>query len=404
LKQVLLNLAGNALKFTEKGQIAIRCEAVFTDDHHTQIKFMVKDTGIGIPTEKQSTIFNEFVQADDSTTRKYGGTGLGITISKQLVELMGGILSVASTPGQGSTFWFNLTFDNQTKPSGFAPMVNHPVELPVLVMDSAHRYRILLVDDYPTNQKVACMHLTAAGYEVDIAENGREAVDAFKRTPPDLILMDIQMPVMDGYQAAAKIRALESKMQPLRASRVPIIAMTARAFKEDEQRCRGAGMDDFIAKPIRRQALLQSVTEWIPASLSTAASMTEEKNQKFDGSAIKVSSVAQCPIDLKTAIEEFGDKTTVLQVTAQLLVNIQAQIDMMTQALRNGDFKQLQRESHAIKGGAGTVEAHPLAALAAQIETSCRNHDKTALEPLFDAFLEEFRRLKAYLWENQDNC
>ena len=264
LRQVLTNLVGNAIKFTSEGQIAIEVELVEDREREAHIKFLVKDTGIGISEDIQPFIFEGFTQADGSTTRKFGGTGLGTTIAKQLVERMGGQIGVESKVGVGSTFWFTAAFVKQNQ--------NADVNANLKVSQREGREfneggYVLLVEDYPTNQKVAIHHLSKAGYMVDLSEDGALAVEAFKSRPYDLVLMDIQMPVMDGYAATIAIRELEEKRRiggnGRSARRIPIIAMTANASKDDMELCLEKGMDDYLSKPLKRETLLETVERWI---------------------------------------------------------------------------------------------------------------------------------------------
>lgn len=410
IKQVLFNLAGNALKFTERGQIEIIGELEADTDTEAKIKLTVKDTGIGIPKNKQAAIFDGFSQADESTTRKYGGTGLGITISNQLVSLMGGALALDSVENEGSEFYFTLPFEKQTvsrrpKSSGESANVVQGEAYEHIQTTAAAEVigfnnkdiRILLVDDYPTNRKVARLHLSNAGYGVDVVENGRMAVERYRKNAYDLILMDIQMPVMDGYQATIKIRELEQEWidvamltenadnEPQRHT--PILAMSAHAYEQDKRKCLACGMDDFISKPIRKDDLLSTVERWI---LGTR----HENPPKVESNA---SSSACEPMDLATAVDEFGSQKMVLEVVDQLIKNIENQVGVMSDALVNGDLDILRAEAHSVKGGAGTIEAYPLADLAKKIEDLSADHDNVSIEPVLNAFREEFDRLKAYV-------
>ena len=248
LKQVLLNLLSNAVKFTERGSITVGLSASRTDADLIELGFSVADTGIGIPADVRQQIFEPFSQADNSTTRRYGGTGLGLTICRRLVTLMSGRLELESEPGSGSTFRFFVTL---------------PIALASPVVDrSANRHsqvatrslRILLAEDNQVNQTVATAMLTRMGHKVEVASGGVEAVEAIRKSRGaaayDVILMDCQMPDMDGYAAAQAIRALGS------AGRLPIFAMTANALPEDRQRCLDSGMDDYVSKPVSREQLM----------------------------------------------------------------------------------------------------------------------------------------------------
>jgi CheY-like chemotaxis protein len=227
----------------------------------TWLHFCVRDTGIGISPEKQSTVFDAFSQADGSTARQYGGTGLGLTISRRLVELMGGRIWMESAMGQGSSFHFTARFGADVS----TPESLHQVSSPVLPLaeppDSSpgkpRKYRILLAEDHVVNQKLAVRLLEKQGHVVEVASNGREAVSAVERETFDLVLMDIQMPEMDGISATVAIREKERET----GNHLPIIAVTAHAMKGDKERCLEAGMDDYITKPIRVPELLAAIEQ-----------------------------------------------------------------------------------------------------------------------------------------------
>jgi two-component system sensor histidine kinase/response regulator len=257
LRQVILNLAGNAVKFTDRGSVVVRARLAEQIADGWRIAFDVTDTGIGIPADKQKLTFSPFSQADGSTARRYGGTGLGLTISSRLAELMGGRLGVRSEPGCGSTFSFAAQFgvaqQSETgRSNGDADDVKTPAAdttMPPL--------RILLAEDNPVNQQVAMHVLEKAGHSTVVVSNGREALEAFRAEPFDVVLMDVQMPEMDGFAATAAIRLEEEP----RGFRTPIIAMTAHAMKGDRERCLEAGMDDYVTKPIQRVELFRVLKE-----------------------------------------------------------------------------------------------------------------------------------------------
>lgn len=247
LRQVLTNLIGNAIKFTEAGEVVVIVANECETECETVLRFAVSDTGIGIGEDAQRMLFQAFTQADGSTTRKYGGTGLGLAISKQLVELMGGEMGVTSELGKGSTFWFTARFTRQSCVEVKAARPN----LRDVNETKAHSHKlILLAEDNVVNQKVAVRQLQKLGYRADAVANGREALEALERIPYDLVLMDCQMPEMDGYEATAKIRRREGV-----AKHTPIIAMTAHALEGDRKRCIEAGMDDYISKPVKSEQL-----------------------------------------------------------------------------------------------------------------------------------------------------
>lgn len=250
LRQVLVNLVGNAVKFTQQGEVDVRVGLVSQTDAQVRLIFSVQDTGIGIEEDKQERIFAAFVQADGSTTRKYGGTGLGLTISKQLVQLMKGEMGVESSAGKGSRFYFEAEF--QLASQAQALLADTPDLSPEVTRD---KLSILLAEDNLVNQRLAVRLLEKMGHAVTVVGTGRAAVDAFGKASFDLILMDIQMPELDGFEAAREIRRLEAGGE----ARIPIIALTANAMKGDREDCLAAGMDDHLAKPIRQDQLAAAV-------------------------------------------------------------------------------------------------------------------------------------------------
>jgi CheY-like chemotaxis protein len=258
LRQVLTNLISNALKFTERGSVTITVAAEGPPTNARQwIGFSVTDTGIGIAQDKLDHIFSPFSQADSSTTRRFGGTGLGLAIAARLVELMGSQLGVDSQPGHGSTFHFGVVFG-----IGASPEPAEPLPMPATIAAGRPLPRILLVEDTPVNQRLGQALLGKRGYRVSLAADGLEALAAFDRERFDLILMDMQMPNMDGLEATRRIRDRE---QPGR-TRVPIIALTANAMQIDRERCLAAGMDDFVAKPFRADEMFAVIEKYLAAA------------------------------------------------------------------------------------------------------------------------------------------
>ena len=254
LRQILINLCGNAIKFTEDGSVKINCYLSEKDDEKIILKFAISDTGIGISKEKQSKLFNVFTQADISTTRKYGGTGLGLVISKSLVELMQGKIWFESKDNQGTTFYFtiSLKIGKKMRELDNIEELEEVKEVKAINKSPAkEKYIILLVEDNEVNQKLAFFLLTKLGYQVDIANNGIEALKKIEEKEYSIILMDMLMPEMDGIEASKKIREKEK----LTNKHIPIIALTANAFAEDKEKCIEAGMDDFISKPIKKEEL-----------------------------------------------------------------------------------------------------------------------------------------------------
>jgi len=249
LQQALLNYAGNAIKFSERGSITLRARKQDETADSVLLRFEVADAGIGIAPEALPRLFSAFEQADNSMTRKYGGTGLGLTITRRLAELMGGEAGAASTPGVGSTFWFTARLKRQERREQERPEPFASVDAEALLRQRHSGERVLVVDDEPINREVAQIQLEAAGLQVDSAADGAQALALARNTDYAAILMDMQMPELNGLDATRQIRAIPGRGE------TPIIAMTANAFAEDKARCFAAGMNDFLIKPFEPEAL-----------------------------------------------------------------------------------------------------------------------------------------------------
>ena len=477
LRQILMNLVGNAVKFTERGEILVSAELERRDAGGPTLRFSVKDTGIGVPPETQKNLFSPFTQADASTTRKYGGTGLGLSISKRLTELMGGTIGVSSGPGAGSTFWFSLPFaEAETVPArpdssalagvkalivddnaasreivrhhleawkmdasaaasadealeklGAAVKEGAPFRLVVTDMqmpgkdgimlaaaikaapalagagvvmmtslgrdlDAAERaacglsacvhkplrrtallaavttaltgrsapaqrqasaapgvrrprnpFRVLLAEDNPVNQKVAFSQLERLGYECDLAANGMEVLEAVKRRPYDLILMDCQMPEMDGFQATAEVRRIEGDLR-----RTPIVAMTANALEGDREKCLAAGMDGYIPKPVRLEKLAEALAQW-DTSLNAAVIG-----------------------DLK-ALAGDDNPAFLAELANTYLADLPGRLEAIGAAAAAKDAEALRQAAHSLKGSSGNMGAQRLQKLCLLLETAARN-------------------------------
>jgi PAS domain S-box-containing protein len=271
LRQVLLNLVGNALKFSHEGRVTVTCRKVRQHGEDVLLRFEIRDTGIGIPKERLPDLFTPFTQGDASITRKFGGSGLGLAISKQVVELMGGEIGVESTEGQGSLFWFTISCgiatesDQSVTPEAPAPSEALEALEALAAPAAVPGARILLVEDNDLNRKVAGALLTRGGYEVETAENGLVAIEKLAHAAYQLVLMDCQMPVLDGFETTVRIRAGKAGET---ARSIPIIALTAHALEGDRERCFQSGMDDYIPKPFRGKEMLAAVARWIAKSQS----------------------------------------------------------------------------------------------------------------------------------------
>jgi signal transduction histidine kinase/CheY-like chemotaxis protein len=335
IRQVLLNLLGNAVKFTARGSVVLSVVATECG----RVRFSVTDTGIGIPADRMDRLFARFSQADASTTRRYGGTGLGLAISKRLVELMGGTIGVQSTPGVGSTFWFELPLDEAAVPEARAAEGGAAA--------ARRRGRILLAEDVAMNQALALAILRGAGHEVDVVENGRDAVDAVRRSSYDLVLMDMQMPVMDGIEAAAAIRALGGA-----GSGVPIVAVTANALQADLDRCRAAGMNDHVTKPLDGSLLLDRIERWLGLGAEAAA--------------VPRAAPSQAASEAVTALEQLFGPARFPEFLASSIANIRERLGVLEGAGANRMVVAFQ--AHSIAGMAGTLGLSGFQALCQDIE------------------------------------
>ncbi len=536
LRQVLVNMVGNAIKFTSSGEVYLKGELLANREEEVLIRFSIRDTGIGIPRDKQASIFESFTQADGSTTRKFGGTGLGTTISQMIVEMMGGKIFLESEEGKGAKFWFDLVFQKQNLPDEPQPkrQVLFP-ELNILIVDDNQNNRIilreymkswgcqsvesanaaealtildescrsgrrfdlilsdylmpemdgfdmvrqiraredfraipcmiltsagkrgdgqscrdigiqgyltkpvrrdelyhaiedvlssqeaelaggteklvtqhtikekhqnhvaiLLAEDYPTNQQIAMRHLQNAGYKVDLAENGAQALHAFLEKTYNLILMDVQMPVMDGYEATTEIRKAEAQKRGRK--RIPIVAMTAHAIKEYIERCLEAGMDDYISKPVRRSDLLKMVDKWtsqtLPAKDGPEINSLMEKEKNPEDQAV---------MDYEGALYEFGDDRVFLQeVMEGFAQNVEKQLVLIRQAIMDGDTALAGKEAHSIKGGAANLKAYELSEVAAGMEKLGKAGNCDGLKQKLPEMEEAFGRLRRFILDKSE--
>ncbi|MBF0477296.1 MAG: response regulator, partial [Deltaproteobacteria bacterium] len=530
LRQILTNLIGNGIKFTTQGEIVVHVTLDHEDEQQAKIRFEVRDTGLGIPAQKVSALFQPFTQVDSSTTRKFGGTGLGLSISKRLAELMGGEIGVASLEGRGSTFWFTALLEKQPpdKVSSPGPPINidltktrilvvddnsinrrvfagilnswhcrfdeaadavtamnllraaiaagDPFQLAILdmlmpeidgetlgkmikedsllkntilvMMTSAGRrgdaarlekigfgayltkpvrqsqllncvmtvlggkapaetspqriitrhtvaenlkrkIRILLAEDNITNQKVAIRYIEKMGYRVDAVANGKEAVETLKTIPYDLVLMDVQMPELDGYEATKMIR---NNDVPVLDHQIPIIAMTANAMKGDREKCLEAGMDDYVSKPIMPADLAQVIDRWISAEPAVEDKQTVEKEDE-----LKVS------LDRSILVDRFdGDEEFYAEILDVFLQDGAEEIAALEKAVAKSDAQLIRELGHKLKGASGNVAAMRLQDLAFKMEQAGKaGLIDNALET-FKKIQEEFELLKQLIHSNKD--
>jgi len=353
LRQVLLNLADNAVKFTAAGGVGIRVERA---EANGMVRFAVADTGIGMPPEVQARLFGRFAQGGPETARRYGGSGLGLMICKRLVGLMGGRIVLASTPGKGSTFSFEIPL-RPIAESGRPPSMLLPRPALAKPLPGA-RGRVLIAEDGEANQLVAAAILRKAGYAVDLARDGEEALGAARTAAYDLVLMDVRMPRMDGLAATAAIRGLEGP-----AGRVPIIAMTAAAMPDEVARCLEAGMDAHVAKPMDLTALLAAVSDMLENRPRRSRAAVEEPNPAgptlIDHTTLQELRAAVGPGRLPRLIGVFADET-------------RARVARLT---ATDDISVIEEEAHGLKSAAGTFGAAALRSIASSLEEACVARD-----------------------------
>lgn len=529
LRQIIINLIDNALKFTQEGFVRLQVRLSEEKDETALINFSVIDTGIGIPKEKQETIFESFKQADSSTTRKYGGTGLGTTISKKLVELMNGKIGIDSEQGIGTVFWVEIPFkkildSSQALSKNVISLKEVPIlvvgikqlrffdmlrswgfkiieseygneikekivksfmsgtqimvvlmdldiikkdnglfineikqlemtrDIPIVALDFfeekdgndlckkininyfsfKHKQqrnlqnfikkslqfkdkmiliknnlidkdnssiRILLAEDYLANREIIKKHLLDAGYLIDVVEDGAQAVAKFSEFSYDLILMDLQMPEMDGYEAVLQIRKIEdiNIAENKKSSKVPIVALTAHVVKEFIDKCMVVGMNDYLPKPFRKKELLAVVDKWTKGIAYVKSVDNYEANDKDD-----------C-FDFEKALEDFNqDKEFLFKILETFLNNVSKQMEKIEEAIKNKDVQGIQKEAHAIKGGAGNLTAYDLAVIAHELEQSAIDGNFELASGLFIKMDLAYNNLKIYILkkarQNENTC
>jgi signal transduction histidine kinase/FixJ family two-component response regulator len=378
LRQVITNLVGNAIKFTEHGEVVLSVEReTGAPEGQLLLHFAVRDTGIGISEEQQRVIFGPFVQADTSTARKYGGTGLGLTICARIVELLGGRIWVESKVGAGSTLHFTALFEVAADTGLDAAPPDEPAGAAEAAreMGGACR-RILLAEDNPVNQEVAIGLLQKLGHTVVLARNGREAIEALDREPFDLVLMDVQMPELDGFAATAVIRTKEHE----KGGHVPIIGVTAHAMKGDLERCIAAGMDDYLAKPVSSSQLQAMIAKWLAAY--------EADPRPTEGAALDRG-------DLLGSVE--GDEQVLLKILHKFNLEVGPMLAAVRDAVRDKDALALERTAHALRGSFGVLRAEAAAEAALRLEMIGRSRELSGAESACDVLNEAIVRVEREL-------
>jgi signal transduction histidine kinase/DNA-binding NarL/FixJ family response regulator len=380
LKQILVNLMDNAIKFTEKGKVVLECKRISEKEDDSAkgqtLLFSVSDTGIGIPKDKQEIIFESFRQADSATTKKYGGTGLGISISSQLVGMMGGELHLKSPPdGQtsGSEFYFSISLameKGKEVKEGEEPVSRYQVQ------EIERRYKILLVEDTHLNIKLVTKLLTKLGHTIVVAENGKLAVDAVKRENFDAVLMDIQMPVMDGLEATREIRS--------NGYDVPIIAMTAYAVKGDKEKCLEAGMDGYISRPIKIKEIMPAIQSIIEKK-SGSCPETREQGAGNREPAEKDIPATMAGINIEEALERLdGNKELYHEILNEFSKGNDNTIHEIRDAVARKDMILARRLVHTLKGTAASISANTVRAAAIEFEKAIKQEAPDGVDSLID--------------------
>lgn len=403
LKQCLTNLVSNAIKFTEKGHVYVRVSGE-KQDGKAFVRFDIEDTGVGIAAEKLDYVFEPFAQIENesSTDRQFGSTGLGLSITRHIAELLGGKVTVQSAITKGSTFSLYVPAVVENKPLGSDRNISILKTAPAKtgnVMNIKLTGNVLVAEDSPTNQMLIELLLKKLGLGVEIVENGMQAVQSASAKKFDVILMDIQMPVMNGYEATRQIKKL--------GLTIPVIALTACAMKGDDQKCFAAGCSDYLTKPIDRKKLVETLAKYIPEQtqkqspeiVKTKLPDIQDKPQEniMQNNELTPVVTGEIELDWNLLAERIGDEELIDEIIPVFLKDNTERMQLLAEAVRKNDSKEVNFFAHSLKGASGTIGASKISDLAKNLETAGRNQQTEQYAPLFEQIKVRFDSLTALL-------
>ncbi|MBN1499750.1 MAG: PAS domain S-box protein [Spirochaetes bacterium] len=394
LQQILFNLIGNAVKFTEKGNVKLKVSLDERTAQWVRLRFTITDTGIGIPEDKQKLLFAPFTQADSSVSRKFGGTGLGLAISKELTEMLGGSISLKSIEGAGSEFSFTVLLEIQTNEQMIETMKKKtPAEIkPAGAADG--KVSILLAEDNYTNQIITVEILRKLGYKhVDLVNNGEEAVNVLKTIPYDIVLMDCHMPEVDGFEATRRIRNFESGVLN---NDIPVIALTALSMTDDRQKAFDAGMNDYLSKPVDPASLSAVIQEWVHAGKMNSV---PEENKVVN--TVCSDFQPERVFDKNSFLARLmGDEDLLEKIMETFLEDMPNQIRILSELVESGEIESAGKQAHKIKSAAGNVGGIHLESLTGEMEIAGGKKDGKTLHYLLPEINSAFLELKNAMIKN----
>jgi nitrogen-specific signal transduction histidine kinase/CheY-like chemotaxis protein len=408
IRQIFLNLVGNAIKFTESGSVVLRVRSFRAEGGRETLRMEVQDSGPGISEDKLDRLFKPFSQVDSSSTRRYGGTGLGLSICQKLVELMGGEIGVESSPGQGSTFWFTLPLPVVARSDSVGiEMISPEAQVPhdpVLAAEAEPAEKdngilILIVEDDEVNQFVLKMILQGAGARVRIARNGREAVEMARGEQFDLIFMDCQMPVMDGFEATGRIYA---QAMELGRKRPQVVALTADATPVTRQHCKEVGMNDYLVKPVDFGKLQGVLDNWLPGSGLKVASARHEAGGMKTEDVQTAKREPSVKIDARVIAKLRQNMGNIDPVIRVFIASLPQRLHQLEEAAGRVDFELVRRLAHTLKGSSSQFGAVCLADLCQRVENMARNNKLEEVGSLLAEIRKEAGVMRDFLAEELD--